>query len=125
MNKKKIRILRWIVTIIGGIIFFWYHTKDAPTFMDYQLMEYRDMRERSLNGLVTDKKIDVQNHSRPTIIIQQNESKIELDMLRDRSNFYNYVNIGDSITKPHGSIEIHVFSSKKDTLIRLDYLVTD
>ena len=73
-------------------------------------------------GIVTDKYIDRQDHSRSIIIIRH---PIFGDIKRDFSfqsdQIFNFIKIGDSITKKNESLLIKLKRSHLDTIIKLDF----
>ena len=81
-----------------------------------------DEYHSSYEGIVTEKYIDKQNHARPIIIIQhQIFGDKKKDLVFQSSKLFDFIKIGDTITKENESLLIKLKRKNLDTIIKLDF----
>lgn len=81
-----------------------------------------DEYHSNYEGIVTDKYIDKQNHARPIIIIQhQIFGDTKKDFVFQSSELFDFIKIGDTITKKNGSLKFNLKRKNLDTIIKLDF----
>jgi len=68
------------------------------------------VRETNILGKVTKKYLDTINHGEPTIICkeQEEENKYQMSRWVKNSNLWDYLQIGDSVIKPSGTLTLRV-----------------
>lgn len=80
------------------------------------------IKERSFNGKVIDKYIDQYNHEIPALKLSTRFSYSKEYFLRnEKSGFYDFVQVGDSLFKGKGSLVISLTRNEKDTFFIIDY----
>ena len=81
-----------------------------------------DEYHSNYEGIVTEKYIDKLNHARPIIIIRH---KIFGDNKKDfvfhSSGLFDFIKIGDTLTKKTESLKINLKRKNLDTIIRLNF----
>jgi hypothetical protein len=84
---------------------------------------YKDFKSYTYDYVVINKYIDSSEHSYPTLILQNKDGYRfkDLDFIFDKSNFFYFLNIGDSIKKKKGEDMIRVINSKIDTVLKVDF----
>jgi hypothetical protein len=112
-NKGGI-MKKYIFRIIFLVMFFgvWFFAETGLCISE------KRMKERHLNGTIDEKFLDEKGHMYPTIRISSLEEKVAIN---DRSDFYSFIQIGDSLLKKEGSLEIRVVRGEIDTVFTLDY----
>lgn len=73
-----------------------------------------------LTGKVLDRFIDSKSHSYPTLQISNYNKKLVIHEY-DKSGFYDFVEIGDSLIKEKGSLDIRLIRNELDTVFTIDY----
>lgn len=81
-----------------------------------------DEYHSNYEGIVTEKYIDKQNHAKPIIIIRHkifgNNKK---DFVFQSSRLFDFIKIGDTLTKKTESLKINLKRKNLDTIIKLDF----
>jgi hypothetical protein len=118
--KNIIKKIWNILTIIGLIVIVIWFIKQPS---DHQICRnyYRKAKNYSYNGIVIKKYIDTENHSHKTIKLLRSGDTLTRIFTEDISGFYEYVQIGDNISKKEGSYDIKLFTGREDTIFTLDY----
>jgi len=115
MNKKNRHYLIYIVFISLILLQI-----ALPSSNNCKLE--KNLREKSIIGRVEIKYIDYKAHKYQTIKVLGVPSSLVI-YEQDKSNFYSYVRIGDSIVKDKGSLEIEVIRDTDNytKVFRIDY----
>lgn len=77
------------------------------------------MRRKDFKGIVLSKYNDQNEHLHPVLELSNNYLRIIIQM--DKSNFYSFVELGDSLIKKKGSLNIRLIRKDLDTVFRIDY----
>ncbi|WP_308993993.1 hypothetical protein QLS71_015295 [Mariniflexile litorale] len=81
-----------------------------------------DEYHSNYEGIVTEKYIDKQNHARPIIIIRHEIfGDNKKDFLFQNPELFDYIQIGDTITKKNESLKMNLKRKNLDTIIKLDF----
>ncbi|MDE5423324.1 hypothetical protein L3073_13980 [Ancylomarina sp. DW003] len=119
MMKKRIKLYYRIFVVLVGIVFFTYMTrKENEKLPEY----YQKEKATEYIGVILSKYVDKNNHNWETIIIKNNCNEIKTIWNADKSGFFEFVTVGDSISKVSGSYVIRIYRS--DNLIKsfkIDY----
>ncbi len=74
------------------------------------------------DGLVVKKYIDKQNHARPIIIIRnQIFGDDKKDFVFQSSELFDFIKVGDTISKSRESLLLNIKRRNLDTIIKLDF----
>ncbi|MCK0115361.1 hypothetical protein [Gelidibacter sp. F63206] len=81
-----------------------------------------DEYHSNYDGIVLEKYIDKENHARPIIIIRHpifgDDKK---DFIFQSSALFEFIKIGDTLTKKTESLKINLKRKNLDTIIKLDF----
>ncbi len=87
----------------------------------FDKMVYKEYQS-NYDGIVTEKYIDKHNHARPIIIIRhQIFGDKKKDFVFQSSKLFDFIKIGDTITKEIESLSINLKRKNLDTIIKLDF----
>lgn len=117
------------IWIFGSIVFFIFinlsrlmNKKSFSTQYTYDVCMWSNkMRVQEMNGVVSSKYIDSKNHNKPTIEVKQGSRNEKFQFTNEKSGFYNFINVGDSILKESGELEVSVFTKVDTTATMLNY----
>jgi len=120
INNRYLEILILLIFISILVYMFhpYYRTKRLNELFCEENKSFKDL---NFNGVLNKKYRDSANHLYKTININKtvtdlSDNRIILDL--ERGVFFNEINIGDSIVKPQGTLEVLVYrknSSVVDT----------
>ena len=114
-KPKKISLILGLLTII----FFIFLAKERS--IEDCIRIRKTYVNKEYNGIINKKFEDKENHALPTFIIkEENERKI-FGSFRDNSGLYEYSQVGDSIIKEKGSLEVKIIRDDEDTIFKLDF----
>lgn len=115
---KIINWPKWYVALsmIFVVAFFVYNYENPSTVRSNKFQQDLLL---SIKGLLIDKFIDYKNHEYKTCKIQRGDDTLTLLMNLDRSDIFNYLEIGDSIFKKPGDSLVIV---KRENNTRRFYL---
>jgi len=70
----------------------------------------KDVEKTNIFGKITKKYLDEWNHEEPTVICRsdENEFKYQMSAWRRKSDLWEYLQVGDSLIKPAGSLTLRV-----------------
>lgn len=120
MRKKEILYSLVFVTISIVLFYIFKPSKYEMCFEAYDQtiqMEYK--------GIISNKYLDATNHWLPTIIVKSMNDSISIIDFRDRSGFYEYAIIGDSVEKVHNNPDIRVCRNGEVKTFRINYDCND
>lgn len=81
-----------------------------------------DEYHSNYQGIVVEKYIDKQNHARPIIIIRhQKFGDNKKDFVFQSSELFDFIKIGDTMTKKTESLKINLKRKNLDTVIKLNF----
>ena len=87
---------------------------------------HQEVYIQKINGIVTKKFIDKENHNYQTIYLSSIVNKNQLIIVTPEfGDMYDYLNIGDSIIKEPNSIFYRVHSKNKDTIFKFYTICKD
>ena len=117
VTLRNIRIL----SIIGVLVFWVVMVLIMPSGDEIARMERKKVAADEYVGLVVAKYIDTKEHGYKTLEIDNGHEIQKIRFIRDTSRLYNYLQIGDSIYKPSGTMKVTVerHNSISDFLIKI------
>lgn len=81
-----------------------------------------DEYHSNYNGIITAKYIDKNNRGRPMIVIEEKIfGKKYKDLVFQSSDFFDFMKVGDTITKKNKSLLVNLKRKNLDTIIKLDF----
>lgn len=115
-DKKIIKLIKrygkiiWAIIFISIVIIYKFGLPSPECRVENRY------KSDSYNGVIIKKFIDHDNHNYRTLVLK-NGRKI---VIIEKSGFFNYVQIGDSINKVKGNLEIQTFRHEEDTTFLID-----
>ena len=76
------------------------------------------MLKRNINGVIKEKSIDEQEHYTKYVKVLQSDGSFELIKSVSYKGFWDYSNMGDSIIKKPGTLDLHVIKNGKDSVFK-------
>jgi len=119
----KILLKIWVITSIIGlfVIVFWLSQMiQSPeeaiglAVDNYRVEEYK--------GVITNKFIDKKEHNLKKVFIRENNKQRLILFDIETSGVYSYFEIGDSLIKNRGSLQIRVIRNKIDTTLQMKFI---
>lgn len=110
MKKNFIYIIQIIFIVL--FIFVWFYGPTANCSNE------NHFRKQFIEGRVVNKFLNEKEHLYPTLNMT---GTLRNYSFLDKSRFYNFVEIGDSLIKEKGSLDIRLIRSNLDTIITIDY----
>ncbi|MEX0995496.1 MAG: hypothetical protein WDZ45_00445 [Flavobacteriaceae bacterium] len=117
MNNK--RILQFVLVIVTLSILFFIN-RDKLIFSEEQFFSslVNDYFQKEFNGVVKDKYIDEFEHMYKKVILNtKNGSEYIFILNFERDDFYEFIQIGDTLIKPKNSLEVNLTRKSLDTTI--------
>ncbi len=117
------KIIRGIGILLSGIpLVIGLNSCDNQTQKEFFDKIVYDEYHSNYDGVVTEKYIDKENHARPIVIIRhQIFDNIKKDFVFQSSDFFDFIKIGDTLTKKNESLLINLKRENLDTIIKLDF----
>jgi hypothetical protein len=118
--QRRWKVVSFIITIIVGVAMFYYAEK-----VRYPLCLKRTEKYRAIDfqGVVSDKYTEF-NHGKKVINIQSSDA-VKFYRQTDHSGFYEFVQIGDSVTKKGGSLDVYVYRDSSKYKFTIDFKCED
>jgi len=112
----KITIAIWVVCIIISLNHWNFFTTTIDCY------QKKIMEDYEFNGIVSKRFRDFDNHGTKTLIIKSlgKNSFWKFYLIREKSDFYDLVNVNDTISKMKQSIVIKDISQKKEYQLLYD-----
>lgn len=85
-----------VIFFLSPVVFFFIRSLFVPSNLCNLLT---DFKKSNYHAIVIDKFLDQKNHRTRTVIIKSKESSFNLILPRDTSNFFDYIDKGDSLIK--------------------------
>ena len=111
-----------ILLIVAAIIVL---NKDLPSSSEINKMAFDSIKLYKFEGEVIKKFVDKKNHNHSTLILKNKYGEQNVILTRDKSNLFDFVQIGDSISKEYGYLNVYVIRDNKVHEIILDYKVKE
>ena len=117
--NMKANILSIVIFIVIIIVYFLLMTFTPSS----ECINERELRDKFINGRVYKKYIDYNSHLNPKLRISGSSEIVIFE--NDVSDFYSFVQIGDSVKKAKGSLNVQVIRNNLDTVFKIDYRCID
>ena len=76
----------------------------------------KSIEKMDIHGIVLEKYLDHHNHGTTTVVYEMNKVQIKFDLtdwIKD-NNIWEYIQLGDSIIKPTGTLTMHIKKSNEE-----------
>lgn len=94
-----------------------------PSLNEGACNAFKEFRSQEYKVVIVDKYIDKKQHSYPILIgkdLKEN-GMVNQNLVHDKSGFFKFVSIGDTLIKQKNEIGINIKNAKTDTIYVLDY----
>lgn len=119
LMQTKIYYLFWLALALIAIIFLIkYIDKNA---LYWARMHDDAFRQKEFNGIILDKYIDPNEHQNKTIILMQDNIERTIIFNLEKSGIYGFFEIGDSIIKDAGTLQIRVIRHDLDSVLEMEF----
>ncbi len=119
LNKVHFIAISFIIWFVG-IFFFNYDNMVTPK--EKFLLDYvHSVCESSFSGIVTNKLIDKKDHSEKKITIDKNGKKKIIMLTLQQNDLFNYISIGDTISKKKNSLLLILRNKTTDTILKFKF----
>ena len=94
-----------------------------PSLNDGACNRFKDFKSYKYDYLVINKYLDSNEHSYPTLILQDGKGDRfqNQDLIDDNSGLFQFLSVGDSIQKRKGDSVVNVIRNKLDTTIKVNF----
>jgi hypothetical protein len=123
--KNLNKYFKYFLICISIFVFILFLRK-MSSYADITLMKRREIYLNhicylNIHGIITKKLIDKTNHNFHLVYILMQNDTIKIAFDFDRSNFFEYCNINDSITKKIKTNEFILIRNQKKDTFYFDY----
>lgn len=119
------RYLKYIllanVVLLAVIIFL--VNRNLPTPKEVNKMAFESIKLTKFEGLVIDKFMDKKNHNHATLRLKNSFGEQNIILTRDKGEIFDFVQVGDSISKEYGALDVLIKRGGKLHRIKLDYKI--
>lgn len=116
--KKLVLIISLVVIIsIGFIIIYSFVSKISET-KDTNSSKYYE--NKVIFGEVKNKFINKKQHNQQIVILENRKIKDTIIFNFVTGNVYEFINIGDTLSKKRNSLDLHLKRNELDTIIQMN-----
>jgi hypothetical protein len=109
-----------VLILIGIINTIWFFEKNNISQEDFFNKAVSDSYNESYDGIVK-RKFYIKEGGRNVFILEKNGITMQLDYVYEKSNLYEFMEIGDTLIKRKGTNSIIIKRSELDTTIYLKF----
>ena len=117
----KVPKLAYILPGIFTVIIFIFIVFENFFQPSYWCKMEKEFNEANYKGIVVKKFIDKENHSQKTIQIKSSNEIFSIDLDSDRSGYFEYAKIGDTILKPTNKSMLQTIRNKKTRYFTISF----
>ena len=117
MKKQYSIILSIIILAIVIIVVNYYQPIKEEVHLEY----YKAAKFETYQGIISNKYFENKSENRPTIEVKNKYGVQKVYYILDQSGLFDYIKIGDSISKNYGEYEIFVYRNQNIKTFVLDY----
>lgn len=120
---KNIFFRIWILSAFIGLIgvLYWFNTEvpKSKTKIEQVVNIYKS---KSFSGLVTKRYIDKEQHGYHKVILINEGKENVVIMDWEKGGLFNFIQVGDTLNKSSGSLNVHLKREKLDTVIKMRFI---
>mgnify|MGYP005992288091 CR=1 FL=1 len=116
---SKIFIILFILIPISYLTYW--GAKNIPSQDELCKQGVELYKIKEFKGKVLKKYIDKNNHQNKTLIVEENSDEKTVILNADIGGIYEYISIGDSVSKNMGELFVLVNRNKTDTIINFKF----
>lgn len=120
-NDLKVWLVGTIIIIIFSLLIH-YQSSNRNDIESLRCHWSLEMERDAFSGVLIRKFFDPKNHLKPTLELENKKSFRSIDLINEKSGFYDFIEIGDSIFKEENSLIVFIWRNNKKIDKKLDYL---
>lgn len=125
-SEMKVLFRIWLaLSFVGMILLLFWIKSVIPTDEEELNSAVNAYRMKEYNGVVIDKFIDRDEHNFKKIIVNEDNMKKTLLFNIETSGIFDYFEVGDSIIKRNGSLQVRVLRHDLDTVLKMEFVESD
>ena len=117
---KKFNIILGLIGVIG--LAFFIGTADPKVDCEALI---KNEKSDEYSGLIIEKYIDQDQHMYEKVILDKSPGTDVILLDWETSGFFDFLKIGDSISKDPSSLQVNVWRNDKDTIYNLEFRCLD
>jgi hypothetical protein len=118
------RYLKYILLAnIVLLVIIFVVNRNLPTPNEINKMAFESIKLTKFEGLVIDKFMDKKNHNHATIKLKNSFGEQNIILTRDKSEIFDFIQVGDSISKEYGDLNVYIERGSELYEIKLDYKI--
>jgi len=109
------------VVLLAVVIFL--VNRNLPSSKEINQTALESIKLTKFEGLVIDKFMDKKNHNHATLRLRNSFGEQSVILTRDKSDIFEFVQVGDSVSKEYGDLNVRIKRGNELYNITLDYKV--
>jgi len=116
MKKSDIVLIALAFIASGAIVIYLFSSKIIEIT---SIKESDYLRAEEYSGIVVEKFINTKQHNYKTVIIEQNGESYTILFDFEMGGFYEFIEVGDSISKRKGTLDVQLIRKDLDTIVTM------
>lgn len=112
-----------LVNIVLLVIIIFVVNRNLPTPKEINQTAFESIKLTKFEGLVIDKFMDKKNHNHVTLRLRNSFGEQNIILTRDKSDVFEFVQVGDSVSKEYGGLNVRIKRGDELYEIKLDYKI--
>ena len=113
---KKISLILGLIGVLG--IAFFIGTADPKIDCDSLI---QNEKSDEYSGVVTEKYIDQDQHMYEKVVLKKDQGSEVILTDWETSGFFDFLKVGDSISKNPNSLQVKIWRNNRDTIYNLEF----
>lgn len=120
--RRYLKYILLINVVLLAVIIFLVN-RNLPTPKEVNKMAFESIKLTKFEGLVIDKFMDKRNHNHATLKLRNSFGEQNIILTRDKSDIFDFVQVGDSVSKEYGDLNVLIKRGGELYEIKLDYKI--
>ena len=112
-----------LVNIVLLLVIIFVVNRNLPTPKEINQTAFESIKLTKFEGLVIDKFMDKKNHNHVTLRLRNSFGEQNIILTRDKSEIFEFVQVGDSVSKEYGDLNVRIKRGDELYEIKLDYKI--
>lgn len=112
-----------LVNIVSLAVIIFVVNRNLPTPNEINKIAFESIKLTKFEGLVIDKFMDKKNHNHATLKLRNSFGEQNIILTRDKSEIFDFVQLGDSVSKEYGDLNVLIKRRCELYVIKLDYKI--
>lgn len=119
------RNLKYILlaNIVLLVVIIFVVNRNLPTPNEINKTAFESIKLTKFEGLVIDKFMDKKNHNHATLKLRNSFGEQNIILTRDKSKIFDFIQVGDSVSKEYGDLNVYIERGGELYEIKLDYKI--